>query len=191
MQAKSKPPFDQLVASLSPTIIKKPVCLLQVGGTSTLDDAAKKLVAVVAGQPDWTPSRFGSCLGLSDARIGELAACESDGDGKANQMEGIILAWAENLGEGATVEAVLKSLYDEDESEILEKFTELTVSGMTPLLFYLITQSIIGVGRACYSETRHFLLYLALWAIKRKREERCASKYIPNNIGFMDIMIVV
>lgn len=148
MQAKSKPPFDQLVASLSPTIIKKPVCLLPVGGTSTVDDAAKKLV-VVAGQPDWTPSRFGSCLGLSDARISELVPCERDEEGKANQMEEILLAWAENLGEGATVEAVLKSLYDGDESEILEKFTELTVSGMIPLLFYLITQSIIGVGRAC------------------------------------------
>ena len=124
--ADTKPPFIQLVASASPAFIGQSVCL-HVGDRITLSETAAKLVSVVVAA-EWTPSRFSSCLGSSSARISTVS--ETKEEDTVKQMEGVFRRWAESVGETATVEMALKSIYEADELDVLDNIlNELTVSG--------------------------------------------------------------
>ena len=113
-----KPPFDLLVSSLSPALLRQPVGvrLQESQRFSFVFDPKFRVVLRTELRCDL--ERFGSSLGLSTARVGELMSA-ADGD-RGKQIDFLLLAWVESDGERATFEEALRAVYTADDTQAVE-----------------------------------------------------------------------
>ena len=127
---EDKPPFDQLVGSVSPALLRQEVGVrLNEAQKFTFAQAAAKFRAVLKNELQCDLEKFGSFLGLPTARVCEVVSA-ADGD-REKQIDFLLLAWAESLREGATVEEVLRALYAADDTRAVENISkELSDSGV-------------------------------------------------------------
>ena len=143
MACDEKPPFDQLVGSMSSMLLGQRVGVrAQEGQKFTFDPATKKFRSLLKAELQCEPAKFGECLGLSTARVEEvLSAAEGD---QEKQIDYVLLAWVELCGEqGATFEGALRALYAADDTHALEIMArELNDSGIV-LCFFCWSQSIL------------------------------------------------
>ena len=125
---EDKPPFDQLVNSVSPAIMRQLVGSRQEGQKFAFHSAAKKFRSAVKAKLNCDLDKFGSVLGLPAARVSELLSA-ADGD-REKQIDYLVLAWVESSGESATVEEVLRAVYAADDTRALEDIAnELSATG--------------------------------------------------------------
>lgn len=128
--SQEKPPFDNLVESMSPVLLAQMVGVhIEEGRNFTFDPAAKKFRSLLKEELRCELAKFGSCLGLSTARVEEvMSAAEGD---REKQIDYVLLAWVELCGETATFGGALKALYAADDTQTLEMVVrELSDSGV-------------------------------------------------------------
>ena len=104
-----KPPFDKLVAKVPRDLLQKPLGVQE--GTLTASTVKKELRC--------DAEKLAIKLGLQPSRVSELIDA-AEGDRK-QQIGSILLGWVEDAGDRATVEALLRALYDTDETKTLER----------------------------------------------------------------------
>ena len=122
--SQEKPPFDHLVSSMSPALLGQRVGVrVEEGQKFIFDQAAKRFRALLKTELQCSLDKFGSCLGLSTARVEEvISAAEGDSE---KQMDYVLLAWVELCGEeGATLEGALRALYAADDTQTLQVLVE-------------------------------------------------------------------
>ena len=132
MASQDKPPLDQLVNSVSPALLRQPVGVRRKEAQKfSFEPSVAKFRAVLKAELGCDLDKFGTVLGLSTARVCELMSA-ADGD-RGKQIDYLLLAWVELLGEQATVEAVLRALYAADDARAVENVAkELSDSGTAP-----------------------------------------------------------
>ena len=148
--SQDKPPFDQLVASLSPMFLGQRVGTRAGEGQKFIfDPASKKFRSLLKAALQCELAKFGEFLGLSSARVEDLMSA-AEGD-REKQIDYVLLAWVELRGEGATLDGALRALYSADDTQSLEIMArELKDSGIEPQVFFCV----------CYNPNRsdYFLL---------------------------------
>ena len=113
----SKPPFDTLVSAVSD--------LLKVA-LRDRQDVFRTVAKVLRDDLQCDLRVFAlTFLEVPSSMVDELA----DGNGKI-QIDSLLAKWVELLDERATVEAVLKAVYDADETVPIQKIVETLRSGL-------------------------------------------------------------
>jgi hypothetical protein len=136
--SQDKPPFDQLVASLSPMLLGQRVGTRAGEGQKFIfDPASKKFRSLLKAALQCELAKFGECLGLSSARVEDLMSA-AEGD-REKQIDYVLLAWVELRGEGATLDGALRALYSADDTQSLEIMArELNDSGIEQQVFFCV-----------------------------------------------------
>ena len=134
---QEKRPFDRLVDNVSPDLLQRPLGRRQEGAQGfTFDrDMAKIRLAVKSGL-HCDLDKFGTSLGLSAKRVSELISA-GEGD-RGKQIDYILLAWVESLGEQATLEALLRTLYAADDTRAVESVAKTMGESGSQLLVTVI-----------------------------------------------------
>jgi hypothetical protein len=126
-----KPPFDQLVSSVSPTVLRQEVGVRQKEAQKfTFAPSASKFRSVLKNELQCDLEKFGSFLGLPTARV--CAVVSAADEDREKQIDYLLLAWVESLRERATIEEALRALYAADDTTAVENISnELSDSGTT------------------------------------------------------------
>ena len=129
MADRDKPPFEQLVESMSPALLRQTVGVRSEEAQKFAFAAGtKEFRSLLKDQLRCELDKFGSCLGLPSARVEAVKSAAEEDRGK--QVDYLLLAWIESRGEQATVGEALRALYAADDTQTLEILvTELSDSG--------------------------------------------------------------
>lgn len=118
-----KLPFDKLVAKAPKDLLRRRLGAQKEGTLKIVFDASlSKIPSTVKQELRCHSEKFGSTLGLQPSRISDLIGA-AEGD-RRQQIGSILLGWVEDAGDGATVEALLKALYDVDEAKTVERVVD-------------------------------------------------------------------
>lgn len=117
-----KPPFDNLIVRVPTELRKQRLGLQQEGQKAVLNPTYVELPSLLSRALHCDPEMLGACVGLKSHRVSYIIST-ADGE-KEKQIHNLLLAWVELCGEEATVEALLRRLYDAEHTTTIEEVVE-------------------------------------------------------------------
>ena len=117
-----KPPFDNLIARVPIGLLKQALGLEQEGQKVVLNPTFIWLLSVLSRALYYGLEKLGASIGLESQQVSDVISA-ADGD-REEQIHYLLLAWVERRGEEATVEALLRGLYDADDTKAIEEVVE-------------------------------------------------------------------
>ena len=119
--SSDKPPFDILIDRVSNDLLKQALGRRE-GQKVVLNTSFFQLPSVLSRALYCGLEKLGSCIGIKSQRVSDIISA-ADGD-REGQIRYLLLAWVEGCGEEATVEALLRGLYDADDTKAIGDVAE-------------------------------------------------------------------
>ena len=114
-----KPPFDKLIVRVPSDLLKRELGLRREGKKEVLNPTFTKLPSVLSCALRCDVEKLGDYIGLPPQKVSDVITA-ADGD-REKQIHYLLLAWVELCGEKATVEALLRALYDADDTRTIQE----------------------------------------------------------------------
>lgn len=117
-----KPPFDKLIDRVPSDVRERGLGRQREGQDAVLNPTFIQLPSVLSSALYCGIEKLGECIGLSPQQVSDvISAADRDREG---QIRYLLTTWAELRGEKATVEALMKGLYDADDTRTIDEVVE-------------------------------------------------------------------
>lgn len=117
-----KPPFDKLIDRVPSGLRERGLGLQGEGQSVVLNPTFIQLPSVLSRALYCGIEKLGSCIGLPPQQVSDVISA-ADGD-REGQTRFLLTTWAELRREKATVEALMKGLYDADDTRTIEEVVQ-------------------------------------------------------------------
>ena len=114
----TKPPFENQISGVPKYVLQRKLGLRE-GQTVVLNPTLTKLPSALSRVLRCDVEKLGGYIGLPPQRVSDVISA-ADGD-RESQIHYLLLAWVEVRRRRATVEALLRALYDADETTAIEE----------------------------------------------------------------------